>query len=84
MSKPLRVLNTEAVAVLRRKDTEGAIAMFAKLFHKAKVNNLTHAELYICHGNRSAAYLDLGLYEEALWDACECQRLAERQFERSR
>lgn len=83
MARPLRALNMEAVTHLRRKDAEAAVAAFAKLFRKVHAHNLTHAELYVCHGNRSAAYLELGLYEEALWDACECQRLAEHQFERT-
>ena len=44
--------------------------------------NLVHPELYVTHANRAAAYLNLGLYEEALWDAARSQQLAERQFDR--
>lgn len=46
-------------------------------------NNLTHKELFVVHSNRAAAYLNLGLYEEALWDARRCAALAEEQFARS-
>jgi hypothetical protein len=49
----------------------------------AQEGNLTHPELYITHSNRAAAYLNLGLYEEALWDARRCQVLAEAQFARN-
>ena len=59
------------------------VAAFAKFFCKLRENNLTHKELYIVHSNRSLAYLNLGLYEEALWDARRCAALAEAQYSRS-
>ncbi|KAK3261796.1 hypothetical protein CYMTET_29312, partial [Cymbomonas tetramitiformis] len=53
------------------------------VFRKMKEGNLTHPEVYITHSNRAAAYLNLGLYEEALHDARKCQDLAEAQFEKN-
>ena len=38
----------------------------------------------MCHSNRAAAYLNLGLFEEALWDAMRCQKLADKRFWRDR
>ena len=81
--KPLSVLNSEALAHLRDGDDARSIAAFAKLFCKLRENNLTHKELYVVHSNRALAYLNLGLYEEALWDARRCATLAEAQFSRN-
>ena len=77
-------LNAEAVAFLRAGDDLRCVGAFAKLFRKLLDNHLTHRDLHVCHSNRSAAYLNLGLYEEALWDARQCQRLAEARFNRDR
>ena len=60
------------------------VAAYAKLFRKVRDNHLVHKELYVCHSNRSAAYLNLGLFEEALWDARRCQELAEERYGRDR
>ena len=49
------------------------MAAYTKVFRKIKEGNLTHPELYVTHSNRAAAFLGLGLYEEALWDATKCQ-----------
>ena len=59
------------------------VAAFAKLFRKLRENNVVHRELYVTHSNRAAAYLNLGLHEEALWDALRAAQLAEAQFARS-
>ena len=77
-------LNAEAVAFLRAGDDLRCVGAFAKLFRKMLDNHLTHKDLHVCHSNRAAAYLNLGLYEEALWDARQCQRLAEARFNRDR
>ena len=50
----------------------------------ASRHQLTHASLHVCHSNRSAAYLNLGLHEEALWDARRCLELAEAKWARTR
>lgn len=81
--KSIPVLNSEALAYLRSGDDERAVASFAKLFRKLRENNMYHRELYVVHCNRSAAYLNLGLWEEALWDARRCAVLAEAQFART-
>lgn len=82
-AKTLVELNSEAVRFLKTGDDMRCIGAFAKLFCKLRENNLTHKELYVAHSNRAAAYLNLGLYEEALWDARRCATLAEAQFARS-
>ena len=71
--RPLSALNKEAVAFVKAGDDARAVAAYAKVFKKIKDGNLTHPELYITHSNRAAAYLNLCLYEEALWDARRCQ-----------
>ena len=77
-------LNAEAVSFLRAGDDVRCVGAFAKLFRKLLDNHLVHKDLHVCHSNRAAAYLNLGLYEEALWDARQCQRLAEQRFNRDR
>ena len=77
-------LNAEAVTYLRAGDDVRCVGAFAKLFRKLMDNHLTHKDLHVCHSNRAAAYLNLGLYEEALWDARQCQVLAEARFNRDR
>jgi protein arginine N-methyltransferase 7 len=77
-------LNAEAVSFLKDGDDVRCVGAFAKLFRKLLDNHLTHKDLHVCHSNRAAAYLNLGLYEEALWDARQCQRLAEQRFNRDR
>jgi len=79
-SKPLQQLNSEALAYHKAGDDMHCVAAFAKLFRKVQENNVVHRELYVAHCNRATAYLNLGLYEEALWDARRCAELAERQF----
>lgn len=82
--KPLTVLNAEAVTRQRAGDDIGAVAAYAKVFRKLREGNLMHPELFVTHSNRSAAYLNLGLHEEALWDANKCQELAEKTFDKQR
>jgi tetratricopeptide (TPR) repeat protein len=77
-------LNAEAVSFLKDGDDVRCVGAFAKLFRKLLDNHLVHKDLHVCHSNRAAAYLNLGLYEEALWDARQCQRLAEQRFNRDR
>jgi protein arginine N-methyltransferase 7 len=81
--KTLHELNSEALHFHRAGDDMRCVAAFAKLFRKLRENNVVHRELYVVHSNRSAAYLNLGLYEEALWDARRCAELAELQFART-
>ncbi len=81
--KPLHQLNSEALQFHRDGDDMRCVAAFAKLFRKLRENNVVHRELYVAHSNRAAAYLNLGLHEEALWDARRCAELAELQFARS-
>ena len=77
-------LNAEAVAFLKRGDDLRCVAAFAKVFRKLRDNHLVHKDLHVCHSNRAAAYLNLGLFEEALWDAMRCQKLADERFWRDR
>jgi len=79
-AKSLQVLNSEALAHLAAGDDARCVAAFAKLFRKARENNCGHPQLYGAHNNRAKAYLNLGLYEEALWDARAAGRLAEARF----
>jgi len=81
--KSLHELNCEALQFHKAGDDLRCVAAFAKLFRKIRENNVVHRELYVVHSNRAAAYLNLGLYEEALWDARRCAELAEAQFARS-
>jgi protein arginine N-methyltransferase 7 len=82
--KTCAALNAEAVAHLKNGDDLRCVAAFAKLFRKVRDNHLVHKELYVCHSNRAAAYLNLGLFEEALWDARRCQELAEERYSKDR
>ena len=77
-------LNAEAVAYLRAGDDLRCVAAFAKVFRKIRENHLAHRHLHVCHTNRSAAYLNLGLHEEALWDARRARALVEERFARDR
>lgn len=77
-------LNAEAVAFLKKGDDLRCVAAFAKVFRKLRDNHLVHKDLHVCHSNRAAAYLNLGLFEEALWDAMRCQTLADERFHRDR
>jgi protein arginine N-methyltransferase 7 len=83
LKKPLSVLQKEAAQMQKKGDEMSAIGCYAKLFSKVKKNRLTHPELYVTHCNRSSAYLNLGLYEEALWDAMKAMQLAERAIEKN-
>ena len=53
------------------------------MFRKAHENNLTHELMHVCHSNRAVAYLNLGLFEEALWDANKSQDLANKRYYRT-
>ena len=82
--RSIATLNAEAVAHLKAGDDLRCVAAFAKVFRKTRDNHLTHKDLGICHSNRAASYLNLGLFEEALWDARKAQILAEEKFRRER
>jgi len=81
-SRTLNDFNAEAAAQQKAGDYVGAAATYGALFVKARQANLTHPELYVCHSNCSAAYLRLGLYQEALQQANRCQLLAEASLRR--
>ena len=59
-----------------------AVVAYAKLFRRAVSLRLSHPELYTCYGNRAAAFLKLGLYDEALLDAERCRQLAQESFKK--
>ena len=82
-SKSIVKLNNEAVEALKKGDDIEAIAKYAKVFRKAHENNLTHELMHVCHSNRAVAYLNLGLFEEALWDANKSQDLANERYYRT-
>ena len=79
-SRSITDLNNEAVKRLRGGDNVGCVVSYAKLFRKVNENNVTHPTLYVCHSNRSHAYLNLGLFDEALWDGHRAQTLANERF----
>ena len=84
MRKPLSELNKDAARFQKDGDDMSAVAAYAKLFSKVAKNRLTHPELHVCHCNRASAYLNLELYEEALWDAMRSMQLAEKVLERNK
>ena len=65
---------------LKSGDDVRCIVSYAKLFRKIAENNVTHPTLFVCHANRAVAYLNLGLFEEALWDGHRAQTLANERF----
>ncbi len=67
---------------LQAEDFIGAVASYAKLFARCRCLNIGHPQLYVCHANRAAAHLRLGLHAEALLDAERCRALAEASFKR--
>ena len=79
-SRSITDLNNEAVAHLRAGDDVKCVVAYAKVFRKMAENNVTHPTLYVCHSNRAHAYLNLGLFEEALWDGHRAQTLANERF----
>jgi len=79
-SRSITELNNEAVEYLKRGDDVRCVISYAKLFRKVAENNVTHPSLYVCHSNRAFAYLNLGLFEEALWDGHRAQTLANARF----
>ena len=79
-SRSLTDLNNEAVRHLKSGDDVRCIVSYAKLFRKIAENNVTHPTLFVCHANRAVAYLNLGLFEEALWDGHRAQTLANERF----
>ena len=58
-SRPLSVLNKEATEHQKAGNYILAVAAYNKLFAKVKQRNLIHAELYTCHSNRAAAFLQV-------------------------
>lgn len=82
-ARSLSDLNNEAVRHLKNGDDVRCIVSYAKLFRKIADNNVTHPTLFVCHANRAVAYLNLGLFEEALWDGHRAQTLANERFTRT-
>ena len=55
------------------------IVSYAKLLKKLRENNVTHPTLFVCHANRAVAYLNLGLFEEAVGRS-SCSDARQRTF----
>ena len=81
-SRSLNDFNAEAVAAHKQGEHAAAVATYQALFSKAQASNLTHPELYTCHSNCAAAFLELRLFPEALRHADRCQQLAEASLRR--
>ncbi len=81
-SRTLADFNAEATKQQKAGEHAAAVATYLALFAKAQHANLTHPELYVCHSNCAAAYLKLGLFQEALRHANKCQTLAESSLRR--
>lgn len=81
-SRTLADFNADAAKQQKAGEHAAAVATYLALFAKAQHANLTHPELYVCHSNCSAAYLKLGLFQEALRHANKCQTLAESSLRR--
>lgn len=81
-SRSLADFNAEAAKQQKAGEHAAAVATYLALFAKAQHANLTHPELYVCHSNCAAAYLKLGLFQEALRHANKCQTLAETSLRR--
>lgn len=79
-SRSITELNNEAVRHLKAGDDVRCVVSYAKVFRKIAENNVTSSTLYVCHSNRAYAYLNLGLFEEALWDGHRAQTLANERF----
>lgn len=79
-SRSIAELNNEAVRYLKAGDDVKCVVAYAKVFRKVSENNVTHPTLYVCHSNRAFAYLNLGLFQEALWDGHRAQTLANERF----
>ena len=79
----LSSLNSTATQLFKEGKLEHSVATYKVLFDKAKQNNLTHPEMHVCHGNCSAAYLKLELYEEALVHADKSLTMAETSLRRN-
>ena len=75
-------LNAEAVAHLRAGDDMRAVAAFAKVFRKLRTPPDARVLPSATRTGRRAC-LNLGLHEEALWDA-RCLELAEAKWARTR
>lgn len=67
---------------IQEDDYVGAVATYAKLFGRCRALNVSHPQQYVCHANRAAAYLKLGLFDEALLDSERCRQLAEASFKK--
>ena len=59
-----------------------AVAAYGRVFQRVSALRLTHPQLYTCHGNRAAALLKLGMFDEALLDAERCRLLAHESFKK--
>ena len=79
-SRSIAELNNEAVRYLKAGDDVKCVVAYAKVFRKVSENNVTHPTLYVCHSNRAFAYLNLGLFQEALWDGHRAKTLANERF----
>ena len=70
ISRPLSELNTEAVALHKAGNHVAAAAAFAKLFERARVKNLVHAELHVCYRCSPAAPVLLTAAHDCLAPTC--------------
>ena len=80
--RTLHSLNAEALRHLEAKQYAAAVAAYARLFTKAKKQNLTHAELYCCYNTCAAALMPLAKYNDALYHAECARKLAEQALKR--
>lgn len=83
MSKTLSALNSKATRLFKENQLEEAVAMYLLMFEKARKNNITHPEMHVCHGNCSAAYLKLEMFESALEHAEKSLTMAEASLRRN-
>ena len=72
----------EAVAFAKSGEWVRAISAYDKLFRRVREDNVTHAELYVCYGNRSAAWCAVEDFDQALQDAERCVALAQSALHR--
>lgn len=82
-SKTLSALNSKATNLFKELKLEEAVAVYLLMFEKARVNNITHPEMHVCHGNCSAAYLKLEMFDKALFHAEKSLTMAEASLKRN-
>lgn len=83
VSKTLSALNSKATLLFKENKMEEAVAVYMLMFEKAKMHNITHPEMHVCHGNCSAAYLRLEMFEKALFHAEKSLTMAEASLKRN-